>query len=274
MRTTAIAIAVTTAVLVQGCATSPARAVSKTAAQVLISDEQEKQLGQELHQQLQKEGMRLVTDPVITSYIDQLARPILQSANKDRPKVPWRLYVVDDPKQVNAFATPGGNLYFYTGLILASQNEAQLGGVIAHEAGHVTGRHAARNLVQALGLQTVLSIALGQSPSQSRQIAAALLASGSMLAHSRSQEHEADEYGARYARRSGLDPTGLIGFFRILQQQGDTPGFLAWFSTHPATSDRISHLQQYIKENKLGGGSTATLNQLQTVQQQIRSGVR
>ena len=182
------------------------------------------------------------------------------------------MYVVDDPKMVNAFATPGGNLYVYTGLILAAESEAQLAGVLAHEAGHVTGRHAARNMVQQYGLQGVASLALGKNPSQAKQLAASLIANGSMLAHSRSQEHEADEYGASFSRRAGFDPNGLIGFFRILQRQqgSEGPKVLTWFSTHPATSDRISHLQQYISENRLTGGAVSTLNRLATVQQRLK----
>ncbi|MGA9520533.1 MAG: M48 family metallopeptidase [Myxococcaceae bacterium] len=255
-----------------GCASTPIRAAEKVAAEVLVSDEQEQQLGLQVHQELQKEGMKLVTDSEVNSYVDQLARPILRAANNERRGVKWKLYVVDDPKMVNAFATPGGNLYVYTGLILASENEAQLAGVLAHEAGHVTGRHAARNLVQQYGLQGVASLALGKNPSQVKQLAATLVASGSMLAHSRSQEHEADEYGARFSRGAGFDPNGLIGFFRILQRQegGSTPKVLTWFSTHPATSDRISHLQQYIAENRLRGGATSTLNRLAAVQQRLK----
>ncbi len=258
--------------LTAGCSIKPIRAAEKVAADVLVSDQQEQQLGLQLHQELQKEGMKLVTDSAVTSYVDELARPILRAANRERSGVKWKLYVVDDPKMVNAFATPGGNLYVYTGLILASQNEAQLAGVLSHEAGHVTGRHAARNLVQQYGLQSVAGLALGKNPSQVKQLAATLIANGSMLAHSRSQEHEADEYGARFSRGAGFDPNGLIGFFRILQRQegGNTPKVLTWLSTHPATSDRISHLQQYIAENRLAGGATGTLNRLTAIQQRLK----
>ena len=84
---------------------------------------------------------------------------------------------------------------------------------------------------------------------------ASLLANGILLHYSRSQETEADEYGAKFARAAGYDPKALISFFQTLQaQSGKQPGFMTWLSEHPATSDRIAHLQQYIAANHLSGG--------------------
>lgn len=252
-----------------GCASKPVVAAEKAAASVLISNQQEEQLGSQLHQQLQKEGMKFVSDPQVVKYVTEVARPILQAAKRERPEVSWQLFVVDSP-EVNAFATPGGNIYVQTGLIRAASNEAELAGVLAHEAGHVVGRHAARNMVQALGLQTVAGLALGENPSQLKQVAAALLANGALLHHSRSQEIEADEYGARFSHRGGYDPNGLIAFFRTLQRKtGEMPRLLTWLSTHPQHSDRIANLQQYIAQNNLRGGATTKTNQLAQIQQKL-----
>lgn len=272
MRTKICALS-TIAVVVAGagCATRPVRAAEKAAAALLISTSDEVKLGNQLHQQLDKEGMKYVQDPLVVQYVENLSRPILQMAKRDRKDITFHLHVVDKPNEVNAFATPGGHLYVMTGLILAAQNEAELAGVIAHEAGHVTGRHAARNMVQALGLQTVATLALGQNPSTLKQVAAQIAGTGAMLHHSRAQEIEADEYGATYARKAGYDPNGLISFFRTLQrQQGKVPKALTFLSTHPATSDRISALQKYIAEKKLRGGTLNQLNQLPATQQRLR----
>ena len=88
----------------------------------------------------------------------------------------------------------------YTGLLLAADNEAELAGVLAHEAGHVVGRHSARAMVNAYGLQAITQVALGKNPGPAAQIAAQLAGGGRELAHGRSEETEADEYGAKYAR--------------------------------------------------------------------------
>lgn len=237
-----------------GCASPGYVKAEKAIASTLISTQEENQLGAQLHQQLQQQGMKFDNNPTVVNYVNEVARPILAVAQKARPDVKWQIFVVDTP-DVNAFATPGGYLYVQTGLLRAVKNDAELAGVLAHEAGHVVGRHAARNMVEQYGLQTVAGFALGQNPSQVKQIAASLLANGILLHYSRSQETEADEYGAKFARAAGYDPKALISFFQTLQaQSGKQPGFMTWLSDHPATSDRIAHLQQYIAANHLSGG--------------------
>ncbi len=231
------------------------RAKTETAlASVLVSDEQENQLGAQVHQELEKQGVRYVTDPAVTAYVDQVTSRILTFAKKDRPSVSWHVHVIDDAKQVNAFATPGGHLYVYSGLLLAAENEAELAGVLAHEAGHVVGRHSARQLVNQLGLQTVANLALGKNPNQLAQVAAQIAGTGTMLAFSRADEKEADEYGAKYASAAGYDPRGIISFFQKLEAtSGRTPRILTWLQTHPATPDRIAHVEQFIVANRLTG---------------------
>src|SRR5262249_3423880 len=223
-------------------------------AKALVSDEQEKQLGDQVKKELDKQGTKYVQDPEVVSYVQGVAKKIFGSANKDRPGVDWHVYVIDDPKQVNAFATPGGNLFVYTGLLMAADNEAELAGVWGHESGHVVARHSARQMVDAMGLETVIGMALGNNPNQLAQVAATLAAKGALLSYSREDETAADEYGARYASAAGYDPKGLITFFQKLQKmEGEVPAFSKYLSDHPATADRISHLQQYIAEKKLGG---------------------
>ncbi|MBZ4330534.1 M48 family metallopeptidase [Corallococcus interemptor] len=227
----------------------------KAIASVLISDEQENQLGLQVKKELEtKENIQYVEDPEVLAYVRGISQPILAQANKDRSGVKWKVNVINDPKTVNAFATPGGFLYVYTGLLLAADTEAELAGVMAHEAGHVVGRHSARAMVNAYGLQAITQVALGQNPSTAAQIAAQLAGGGLQLAHSRSEETEADEYGAKYASASGFDPNGLITFFQKLQkEQGHTPGVLKWLSTHPTSEDRIAHLRKIIAQQGLKG---------------------
>jgi Zn-dependent protease with chaperone function len=227
---------------------------SEGVAKVLVSDEEEKQLGDQVKQELDKQGTKYVQDPQVVQYVQGVAKKIFVSADKDRPGVAWHVYVIDDPKQVNAFATPGGNLFVYTGLLMAADNEAELAGVWGHEAGHVVARHSARQMVDAMGLETVIGMALGQNPNQVAELAATLAAKGALLSYSREDESAADEYGARYASAAGYDPHGLITFFQKLQKmEGEVPAFSQYLSDHPLTADRITHLQQVIAEKKLGG---------------------
>lgn len=237
-----------------GCATGAVGRAETGMAKALISDQQESQLGDQVHQQLEKQGTKYVTDPVVVSYVKGVADRVLASAKTDRPGVTWSIYVIDDPKTVNAFATPGGNLYVYTGLLLAAGNEAELAGVWGHEAGHVVAHHSARQMVDAYGLEAVLGLALGQNPGLIAQLGSSLAVKGTMLAHSRGDEDQADEYGARYASAAGYDPHQLIEFFRKLEAlQGKSPRAMQWISDHPLTQNRIAHLQTFIQQNNLGG---------------------
>ncbi|RKH06714.1 peptidase M48 [Corallococcus praedator] len=254
-----MATAILTLTLASGLTTGCAKqrvGAEKAIAKAFISDEQENQLGLQVKKELEtKENIQYVEDPEVLQYVRGISAPILAQANKDRSGVKWKVNVINDPKTVNAFATPGGFLYVYTGLLLAADTEAELAGVMAHEAGHVVGRHSARAMVNAYGLQTITQVALGQNPGTAAQIAAQLAGGGLQLAHGRSEETEADEYGARYSAAAGFDPNGLIAFFEKLQQmQGTQPSVLKWLSTHPTNADRIAHLRKIIAQQGLKGG--------------------
>ena len=256
-------------VLVLSCAVVVAACATPGIAKALVSDDQEAQLGAQVKQELDKQGTKYIQDPEIVNYVKGVAQKIFVSADKDRPGVKWQVFVIDDPKQVNAFATPGGYLYVYTGLLMAADNEAQLAGVWGHESGHVVARHSAQQMVNEMGLQTVIEVALGQNPNQLAQLASTLAAKGALLAYSREDETQADEYGARYSAQAGYDPHGIIQFFEKLKaMEGNQPAFAKYLSDHPATEDRITHLQQYIKEKGLTGSELGA-QRLQPVKQKL-----
>ena len=256
-------------VLVLSCAVAVAACATPGIAKALVSDDQEAQLGAQVKQELDKQGTKYIRDPEIVNYVKGVAEKIFVSADKDRPGVKWQVFVIDDPKQVNAFATPGGYLYVYTGLLMAADNEAQLAGVWGHESGHVVARHSAQQMVNEMGLQTVIEVALGQNPNQLAQLASTLAAKGALLAYSREDETQADEYGARYSAQAGYDPHGIIQFFEKLKaMEGNQPAFAKYLSDHPATADRITHLQQYIKEKGLTGSELGA-QRLQPVKQRL-----
>ncbi len=241
-------------------------------AKALVSDEQEGQLGEQLHQQLDQQGIKYAKDPVVQKYVEGLMAQIEPHAKKDRD-TPIHVHVIDDLKTVNAFATPGGHLYVYTGLLTTAQNESEVVGVLAHEVGHVVARHAARSLVAQLGLSTVASIAVGQDPEALQQIVAALLTNGALLAHSRSDELEADTYAVRYAAQAGYDPRGIAMFFRRLPTvEGRWGKVLSWAQTHPTNPDRVEHVNQVIAREHLAGSKLGA-ETLAPIKQRIEAGM-
>lgn len=238
-----------------GCSARQRIALETDAAKALVSDADEQRLGEQVKAELeQKQNVRYLNDRTVTSYVQGVIDRILPFAKRDRQNQKWQLFVIDDPKTVNAFATPGGYIYVYSGLILQAGNEAEIAGVLSHESGHVVARHAARQLVETYGLETALALALGKNPGVLAKYAGAIAANGTLLANSRSDEDEADEYGARYSSAAGYDPHGLVTFFEKLEAtQGKSPAVFKWLSTHPLTPDRIQHVNRFISENHLGG---------------------
>jgi predicted Zn-dependent protease len=235
--------------------TTEQRVRTETAlAKALISDEQSEAIGKQVHDELKSQNMRFLDDPVVEDYVEGIADRILRYAEEDRPDIDYHVHIIDDPNTVNAFATPGGHLYIFTGLLLEADNEAEVAGVLAHEAGHVAGRHVERQLVNAYGLQAVSALALGRDPGMLKQLGAAIAGTGLLRAHGRSEEIEADEYGARYTTKAGYDPQGLITFFQKLEKRsGRTPRAMAWLATHPTSEQRIANLEDYIEEHDLEG---------------------
>jgi beta-barrel assembly-enhancing protease len=267
------ALAVALGLLGGGCTHSQRAGAETAVAKALISDEQESQIGQQVKTELeQKQNVKYLDDGEIASFVKSITDKILPLAEKDRPGTKWQVRVIDDPKTVNAFATPGGYLYVYSGLVLAASNPAEIAGVLSHEAGHVVARHSARQMVDAFGLQAVAALALGKSPGTASSLVAGAAGQGLMLANSREDETEADEYGAKYASAAGYDPHGIATFFQKLAKgEGQSSSVAKFLSDHPATPDRIAHVEKYIADNHLAGSGGRDPGPLAGVQQKIRA---
>ena len=189
--------------------------------------------------------------PEGSEYAQRDAYPT-QHVLRDRPGVRYRVKVLDDPKQVNAFALPGGYIYVYSGLLLITEDEAELAGVLAHEIGHIVGRHGANRLVTQLGMNALKAMAFGEDPHRIGQIASQL---GSAR-FSRDDEREADTFGVRYAIEAGYDPRGLLRFFEKLKKlearrRSDLENL---FASHPPTGERIRRIERLIDQYGASGG--------------------
>lgn len=157
----------------------------------------------------------------------------------------WEVHIINDDNIINAFATPGGYIYIYTGLIKYLDNEAQLAGVMGHEMAHADLRHTTDQLTQAYGISFLLSVLLGDDQSVIADIAASL----TQLAFSREDESQADEYSVIYLCPTEYYAPASAGFFEKVEAEGGTeiPVFL---STHPNPDDRIANI--YAKADELG----------------------
>ena len=162
-------------------------------------------------------------------------------------QVPFTIKVVDSD-DVNAFALPGGFFFVNSGLILATESEAELAGVMSHEIAHVAARHGTRSATKAelINWASIPLIFLGGPIGFGARSAAGLLIPLKFLQFSRGSEREADYLGLQYLYKTGYDPQAFTDFFEKIQaREKSRPGTLAKaFSTHPLTPDRIGAAQE------------------------------
>lgn len=202
------------------------------------SREKEMQIGRELALEVEQQ-VKLVTDPVITEYVNRVGQNIVLHSDA---KVPFTIKVIDSD-EVNAFALPGGFFFVNRGLVLAAESESELAGVMAHEIAHVTARHAMENQGKGslIGYGMLATIILGVPVAGPiLQNGGGILGGLAMLKFSRGAEEEADRLGVQYLYAAGYDPTGMATMFeKLASQNKKKPGTLAkLFSTHPQSTDR------------------------------------
>ncbi|HEY4650344.1 MAG TPA: M48 family metalloprotease [Pontibacter sp.] len=191
------------------------------------------------------------------TYMDRIKDRVLNSGEVQyRQEFKWDVKLIKDDAQLNAFATPGGHIYVFTGLIKYLNDEDHFAGVLAHEIAHADRRHSVKQLQRQYGISLLLSIALGNNPGALREIAGQLTGTLAGLKFSRDAETEADTYSVNYlAGTKHYACDGAAGFFIKMNEeaaQGTPPEFL---STHPNPENRIENIQQQAK-NK--GCSTAS----------------
>lgn len=214
-----------------------------------VSDREEIAIGRQINQQLVNSEFRLYRNRAINEYVDQIGQRLV--AKSDRPQIPYTFQVVEDNK-VNAFATAGGYVYVTTELMRTADNEAELASVLAHETGHIEGRHLLQQMRQtAIARGVATAAGLDRSTLATIGVELAL-----RRPNSRQDEFEADERGLRILSRAGYAPSAMVTFMEKLLRGGSLPTFL---STHPNTKDRIEALKRSINTtNKTTSTTTST----------------
>jgi predicted Zn-dependent protease len=214
-------------------------------------------LAEQVHQELLKQT-RLVQNRSINEYVNSVGQRLAR--NSGRPDIPWRFYVVDD-KSINAFATLGGRVYVHTGLLDATDSEAQLASVIGHEIGHIVGRHGLANVKKSqrtglyAGLATIAGAVLGgQAGADLGNAMGSLIGGGFLMKHSRDAEREADYLGLYNLRDAGYNTSGMIEMFNILQDVSNRSpnAFGSILASHPAPKERAANTRREINQHLRG----------------------
>ncbi|MCG8435003.1 MAG: M48 family metalloprotease [Gammaproteobacteria bacterium] len=222
-----------------------------------ISLTQEYELGKQIVNQIRKAD-GIFYDPLLNEYIHSLGYQLASVNNSDGQ--PFGFFIVKD-NRVNAFALPGGFIGVNIGMILRTEKESELAGVMAHEVAHVTQRHIARRFEASKGmtLKTIGAllgaILIGMSGAGADATNAAIaLAQGAAIQgqidFTRENEYEADRVGIATLYQAGFDPEGMVSFFEKMQQRSRIYSDIIpeYLSTHPLSISRITEARNRARQ--------------------------
>jgi predicted Zn-dependent protease len=219
--------------------------------------QQETEIGKETSKQVSA-LFGVYRDPKLQRYVTDVGNRVLATSHLRRPgaeeqfrNTPVTFSVLDSPV-INAMALPGGYIYVTRGMLAHLSSEDQLATVLAHEIGHVTARHAARQAWQQQIGQgvllggAVLSQGLGIPVVQDILNLGGMAAQLLFLRYSREDELEADKLGVEYSSAAGYDSREVISFFQILSriQEKEGQGMPSFLSTHPDPGARVQRIRE------------------------------
>jgi predicted Zn-dependent protease len=199
----------------------------------------------------------VIRDTEIEELIHKEGEPMWRAAGLNPDNV--HIVIMGDP-DINAFTAGGQTIYVNTGLIQATKNPNQLIGVLAHETGHITGGHVARESMYKPALATyLLTMGLGilAAVAGAPDAGAGLLYSSdyfatlTALTYSRVQEASADQAAASFLEKAHISGRGLVDFFDYYRYQeafSDARKY-RFFLDHPLTEERISSLQGRVEKS-------------------------
>jgi len=235
------------------CAKNPVTGKSEL---MLMSKEQEIAMGKQSDPEIVA-YFGLYEDEKMQSFINEKGKAM--AAISHRKELPYEFKIVDSPV-VNAFAVPGGFVYFTRGIMAHFNNEAEFAGVLGHEIGHITARHSAKQYSRAMLGQIGLVAGSVISP-EFAQIADVAQTGLQLLflKFGRDAESQSDKLGVEYSTKIGYDASEMAGFFstldRLSAQSGgeEVPTFL---STHPDPVDRERKVAKLAEEWRRKTGAT------------------
>lgn len=219
---------------------------------VIFSAENDIALGQQVEAQISQDPNYKILPksqyPQQYAYLEGMKDQILNSGVvKYKELFPWKLTILDG-EELNAFATPGGYIYIYTGLIKYLKNPDDLAGVLGHEIAHADERHSSKQLQRAYGIQLLLNVILGSDASQLAVIVAQLAGSGAILKFSRNAESDADQLSVEYLAHTDYACNGAASFFEKMNEEGKGARMPQFMSTHPNPANRVSAINKKAKQ--------------------------
>ncbi|OGX05955.1 MAG: hypothetical protein A2Z88_02670 [Omnitrophica WOR_2 bacterium GWA2_47_8] len=219
---------------------------------IFISTPSEVSMGKDIHSQLQRE-YEISYDLVKTGRLKNIGQRLAQVS--DRQDFKYNFYLINKD-EMNAFTTPGGNIYFFSGLLDKLTSDDEVASVLAHEIGHCAARHTVKKFQAALGYDLIGSILLSQVSPENQMRNVLLRSSNTVMslifsAYGRQDEFESDHLGLKYMHLAGFNLDGMIKAFEVLEQNSKGDGRIPLIlRTHPYIKDRIIKVKDEITRYK------------------------
>ena len=244
-----------------GCTTNPATGKKSF---TLYSWEEEKQMGAEAAAGLAAEFGGEVESAIPSDYVAEVGMKLVAGIEDGVPPLDWEFTLLNT-SVINAFALPGGKVFFTRGLAEQLSDEAEMAGVLGHEIGHVTARHGNQRISKQIGFNVGLAlgaVAVGVADDDTAvgrygQVAIPGLAIGGnlvLLKYGRDDESEADMLGMRYMERAGYDPSGQLRVMEVLEAASSGARTVEWLATHPYPETRIERINKILAEQYPNAG--------------------
>jgi predicted Zn-dependent protease len=216
----------------------------------LVSAAEEAQMGAQAYQEIVGK-QTLSTDAQTNAMVQRVGSRIAAVSGVSSQ---WEFRLIQDDKQANAFALPGGKVAVYTGILPITRDEAGLAAVVGHEIAHVVARHGGERLSQQMGVQTVTQLLAGMASSNPAtvQLVSAALGAGAqvgvLLPFGRAQESEADHVGLILMAKAGYDPRAAAELWKRMAEAAKGQRPPEFLSTHPSEATRIQQIEGWLPE--------------------------
>lgn len=235
-------------------------------ANSVFSDKDDLEMGASIDKEIRSKPsqFQILNNLALQKYIQSIVNQLTKSpAIRKKQIYTYKVTIIDDDKTINAFCTPGGYIYVYTGLLKFLDNEASLAAVLAHEIAHAEKRHVRQRMLSAMGLQLVLSAILGGQSSVFQEMGLQIAGSLALLSNSRADELEADEWGFLYLQSSPYYQGAMSYFFQKIAKQEKSSKLNktieSLLSTHPIPEERLRANTERIKKHKVKPPSPSNL---------------
>jgi predicted Zn-dependent protease len=240
-----IALVISAFGLISYCSTTSQNPITGAKQHISMTAEQEVALGRQLAPQMAAQ-MGGALRGAMAERVRQIGQRIVQRSMASNAPYKYDFYLLADPRTVNAFALPGGQVFITDALLRLLKTEDEVASVLGHEVGHVLARHSAEQLAKKqLTQQIIGAIAVGSGSYDTAQLAN-LAGQLITMKYGREDELEADALGLRLAKEAGYDPRAMITVMEVLEKASGGARQPEFASTHPSPANRIQRIKEQL----------------------------